>query len=114
MRGDLPSLPGNGRPRPPAPPQSPSVTASPEGAALSPLVRLNRNSFHRSAGVFADVYKRQAQKAAAQAANAPAEEEKPAESAAASAELIGEHEEEISFDDFCKVELRDVYKRQGN
>ena len=47
-----------------------------------------------------------AQKAAAQAANAPAEEEKPAESAAASAELIGEHEEEISFDDFCKVELR--------
>ena len=47
-----------------------------------------------------------AQKAAAQAANAPAEEEKPAESAAASAELIGDHEEEISFDDFCKVELR--------
>mgnify|MGYP000755560217 CR=1 FL=1 len=47
-----------------------------------------------------------AQKAAAQAANAPAEEEKPAESAAASAELIGEHEEEITFDDFCKVELR--------
>ena len=49
-----------------------------------------------------------AQKAAAQAANAPAEEkeEKPAESSAASAELIGEHEEEITFDDFCKVELR--------
>ena len=46
-----------------------------------------------------------AQKAAAQAANAPAEE-KPAESGAASAELIGEHEEEITFDDFCKVELR--------
>ena len=49
-----------------------------------------------------------AQKAAAQAANAPAEqkEEKPAESGAASAEFIGEHEEEITFDDFCKVELR--------
>ena len=49
-----------------------------------------------------------AQKAAAQAANAPAEEkeEKLAESGAASAELIGEHEEEITFDDFCKVELR--------
>ena len=49
-----------------------------------------------------------AQKAAAQAANAPAEEkeEKSAESGAASAELIGEHEEEITFDDFCKVELR--------
>ena len=49
-----------------------------------------------------------AQKAAAQAANAPTEEkeEKPAESGAASAELIGEHEEEITFDDFCKVELR--------
>ena len=49
-----------------------------------------------------------AQKAAAQAANAPAEEkeEKPAESGAACAELIGEHEEEITFDDFCKVELR--------
>ena len=50
-----------------------------------------------------------AQKAAAQAANAPAaeeKEEKPAESGAASAELIGEHEEEITFDDFCKVELR--------
>ena len=49
-----------------------------------------------------------AQKAAAQAANAPAEEkeEKPAENGAASAELIGEHEEEITFDDFCKVELR--------
>ena len=46
-----------------------------------------------------------AQKAAAQAANAPAEEPK-AEVAAANAELIGEHEEEISFDDFCKVELR--------
>ena len=46
-----------------------------------------------------------AQKAAAQAANAPAEEPKP-EAAAASAELIGDHEEEISFDDFCKVELR--------
>ena len=46
-----------------------------------------------------------AQKAAAQAANAPAEEPK-AESAAASAELIGDHEAEISFDDFCKVELR--------
>ena len=46
-----------------------------------------------------------AQKAAAQAANVPAEEPK-AEVAAASAELIGEHEEEISFDDFCKVELR--------
>ena len=49
-----------------------------------------------------------AQKAAAQAANAPAEEkeENPAESGAASVELIGEHEEEITFDDFCKVELR--------
>ena len=46
-----------------------------------------------------------AQKAAAQAANAPAEEPK-AEAAVASAELIGDHEEEISFDDFCKVELR--------
>ena len=46
-----------------------------------------------------------AQKAAARAANAPAEEPK-AEAAAASAELIGDHEEEISFDDFCKVELR--------
>ena len=46
-----------------------------------------------------------AQKAAAQAANAPAEEPK-AEAAAASAELIGDHEAEISFDDFCKVELR--------
>ena len=46
-----------------------------------------------------------AQKAAAQAANAPAEEPK-AENAAASAELIGDHEAEISFDDFCKVELR--------
>ena len=46
-----------------------------------------------------------AQKAAAQPANAPAEEPK-AEAAAASAELIGDHEEEISFDDFCKVELR--------
>ncbi|MCI6141783.1 MAG: methionine--tRNA ligase [Subdoligranulum variabile] len=46
-----------------------------------------------------------AQKAAAQAANAPAEEPK-AEVAAASAELIGDHEAEISFDDFCKVELR--------
>jgi len=46
-----------------------------------------------------------AQKAAAQAANAPAEEPK-AETAAASAELIGDHEAEISFDDFCKVELR--------
>ena len=46
-----------------------------------------------------------AQKAAAQAANAPAEEPK-AEAAAASAELIGDHEEEITFDDFCKVELR--------
>ncbi len=42
--------------------------------------------------------------AAAQAANAPAEEkeEKPAESGAASAELIGEHEEEITFDDFSQ------------
>ena len=47
-----------------------------------------------------------AQKAAAQAANAPAEEPKKEEAAAASTELIGEHEEEISFDDFCKVELR--------
>ena len=46
-----------------------------------------------------------AQKAAAQAANAPAEEPQ-AEAAAASAELIGDHEAEISFDDFCKVELR--------
>ena len=46
-----------------------------------------------------------AQKAAAQAANAPAEEPK-AEATVASAELIGDHEEEISFDDFCKVELR--------
>ena len=51
-----------------------------------------------------------AQKAAAQAANAPAEEPK-AEAAAASAELIGDHEEEISFDDFCKVELRVVEVR---
>ena len=32
----------------------------------------------------------------------PAEEPK-AETATASAELIGDHEEEISFDDFCKV-----------
>ena len=47
-----------------------------------------------------------AQKAAAQAANAPAEEPKKEEATAASAELIGEHEEEITFDDFCKVELR--------
>ena len=46
-----------------------------------------------------------AQKAAAQAANAPAEEPKT-ETPAASAELIGDHEAEISFDDFCKVELR--------
>ncbi len=46
-----------------------------------------------------------AQKAVAQVANAPAEEPK-AETAAASAELIGDHEAEISFDDFCKVELR--------
>ena len=46
-----------------------------------------------------------AQKAAAQAANAPAEEPKT-ETSAASAELIGDHEAEISFDDFCKVELR--------
>ena len=46
-----------------------------------------------------------AQKAAAQAANAPEEEKKP-EAAAASAELIGDHEDEITFDDFCKVELR--------
>ena len=29
-----------------------------------------------------------------------------AEAPAAGAELIGEHEAEISFDDFCKVELR--------
>ena len=48
-----------------------------------------------------------ANKAAAQAANAAAEEPK-VETAAASAELIGEHEDEISFDDFCKVELRVV------
>ena len=48
-----------------------------------------------------------ANKAAAQAANAAAEEPK-VEAAAASAELIGEHEDEISFDDFCKVELRVV------
>ena len=46
-----------------------------------------------------------ANKAAAQAANAAAETPK-VEAAAASAELIGEHEDEISFDDFCKVELR--------
>ena len=46
-----------------------------------------------------------AQKAAAQAAEAPAEPEKT-ETAAASAELIGDHEEEIDFDTFCKVELR--------
>ena len=46
-----------------------------------------------------------AQKAAAQAAQAPAEPEKT-ETAAASAELIGDHEAEITFDDFCKVELR--------
>ena len=51
-----------------------------------------------------------ANKAAAQAANAAAEEPK-AETAAASAELIGEHEDEISFDDFCKVELRVVEVR---
>ncbi|MDY6006610.1 MAG: class I tRNA ligase family protein, partial [Gemmiger sp.] len=48
-----------------------------------------------------------ANKAAAQAANAAAEAPK-VEAAAASAELIGEHEDEISFDDFCKVELRVV------
>ncbi|WP_300368299.1 methionine--tRNA ligase [uncultured Subdoligranulum sp.] len=46
-----------------------------------------------------------ARKAAAQAAQAPAEPEK-AETPAASAELIGDHEAEIAFDDFCKVELR--------
>ena len=46
-----------------------------------------------------------AQKAAAQVAQAPAEPEKT-ETAAASAELIGDHEAEITFDDFCKVELR--------
>ena len=46
-----------------------------------------------------------AQKAAAQAAQAPAEPEKT-ETATASAELIGDHEAEITFDDFCKVELR--------
>ena len=46
-----------------------------------------------------------AQKAAAQAAQATAEPEK-AETPAASAELIGDHEAEIAFDDFCKVELR--------
>lgn len=46
-----------------------------------------------------------AQKAAAQAAQAPAEPEKT-ETPAASAELIGDHEAEITFDDFCKVELR--------
>ena len=46
-----------------------------------------------------------AQKAAAQAAEAPAEPEKT-EMAAASAELIGDHEEEIDFDKFCKVEMR--------
>ena len=46
-----------------------------------------------------------AQKAAAQAAQAPAEPEKT-ETAAASAELIGDHEAEIDFDTFCKVEMR--------
>ena len=46
-----------------------------------------------------------AQKAAAQAAQAPAEPEKP-EAPAASAELIGDHEAEIDFDTFCKVEMR--------
>ena len=46
-----------------------------------------------------------AQKAAAQAAQAPAEPEKT-ETVAASAELIGDHEEEIDFDTFCKVEMR--------
>ena len=44
-----------------------------------------------------------AQKAAAQAA---AEPEKKEEAPAASAELIGDHEEEIDFDTFCKVEMR--------
>ena len=48
--------------------------------------------------------KRKAAAKAAAAQNAPAEE-KPA-APAADAELIGEHEAEISFDDFCKVELR--------
>ena len=48
--------------------------------------------------------KRKAAASAAAAQNAPAEE-KPA-APAADAELIGEHEAEISFDDFCKVELR--------
>ena len=47
--------------------------------------------------------KRKAEAEAAAAQNAPAEET-PA--APADAELIGEHEAEISFDDFCKVELR--------
>lgn len=48
--------------------------------------------------------KRKAAASAAAAQNAPAEE-KPA-APAADVELIGEHEAEISFDDFCKVELR--------
>ena len=48
--------------------------------------------------------KRKAAAKAAAAQNAPAEE-KPA-APAADVELIGEHEAEISFDDFCKVELR--------
>ena len=48
--------------------------------------------------------KRKAEAEAAAAQNAPAEEAPAAP--AADAELIGEHEAEISFDDFCKVELR--------
>ena len=48
--------------------------------------------------------KRKAEAEAAAAQNAPAEETPAAP--AAGAELIGEHEAEISFDDFCKVELR--------
>ena len=54
----------------------------------------------------APLHKGETAAAAPAAPAAPAAEEKPAESAAASAELIGDHEEEISFDDFCKVELR--------
>ena len=45
-------------------------------------------------------------KAAAETAAAQAAPAEKAEAPAAGAELIGEHEAEISFDDFCKVELR--------
>ena len=54
MRGDLPSLPGKWAATATRPS---SVTFGdsfpPMGEALFPLVRLNRDSFHRSAGVLA-------------------------------------------------------------